>query len=100
MSNVLLYTGGAVPVLWGTAHLFPTGKVVRGFGKISRDNQASVLTMEWIAEAILLIFSGLLVVLMTARFGAHDAGASDSVCCVSRNASRPGRCLGGDRRTR
>ena len=48
MSNVLLYTGGALPVLWGTAHLFPTGRVVRGFGRISRDNQL-VLTMEWIA---------------------------------------------------
>lgn len=74
MSNALLYTGGALPVLWGTAHLFPTRKVVRGFGRISRDNQL-VLPMEWIAEAILLIFSGLLVVLVTARFCAHDAGA-------------------------
>ena len=74
MRNALLYAGGALPVLWGTAHLFPTGKVVRGFGRISRDNQL-VLRMEWIAEAILLIFSGLVVVLMTARFGARDAGA-------------------------
>ena len=29
--------------------------------------------MEWIAEAILLIFAGVLVIVMTARFGASGA---------------------------
>jgi hypothetical protein len=42
--------------------------VVQGFGRISPDNRL-ILTMEWIAEAILLIFAGVLVVVMTARFG-------------------------------
>ena len=38
--------------------------------------------MEWIAEATLLIFSGVLVVVMTARFGA-GAAATQTVCVVS-----------------
>jgi hypothetical protein len=38
--------------------------------------------MEWIAEAFLLIFTGLLVVLMAARFGADDA-AAQTVFAVS-----------------
>jgi len=74
VNEVLLYAGGALPIVWGAAHLYPTGKVVRGFGRITHDNQL-VLTMEWIAEAILLIFAGLVVVLMAARFGAGDAAA-------------------------
>ena len=74
MSDVLLYGAGAVTILWGAAHLYPTRKVVQGFGDIGHDN-ALVLTMEWIAEAILLIFAGALVTVMTARFGAHDPAA-------------------------
>jgi hypothetical protein len=74
VNETLLYTGGALTILWGTAHLYPTRKIVRGFGAIRRDNQL-VLMMEWISEAFLLIFTGLLVVLMAARFGAADAAA-------------------------
>jgi hypothetical protein len=74
MSELLLYAGGALTILWGTSHLFPTRKVVQGFGPISRDNRL-VLTMEWIAEAILLIFTGTLVVVTAARFGADGAFA-------------------------
>jgi hypothetical protein len=74
MNELLLYTGGALTVLWGTAHLYPTRKVVQGFGSISQDNRL-ILTMEWVAEAILLVFGGVLVVLMTARFGATDAAS-------------------------
>jgi hypothetical protein len=48
--------------------------IVSGFGPIAHDNQL-VLTIEWLAEAVLLIFTGLLVVLMTARFGADDPAA-------------------------
>lgn len=69
MRALLLYAGGALTILWGTVHLYPTQKVVRGFGSITRDNRL-VLTMEWITEAILLVFTGTLVVVMTARFGA------------------------------
>ena len=41
-----------------------------------------VLTMEWIAEAILLIFGGALVVLMTARFGV-GATATQTVAAAA-----------------
>jgi len=74
VNEVLLYLGGAVTIAWGTAHLYPTTTIVRGFGDISRENQL-VLMMEWISEAVLLIFTGLLVVLMTAQFGARNAAA-------------------------
>jgi hypothetical protein len=74
VNETLLYTGGTLTIVWGAAHLYPTTKIVRGFGDITRDNQL-VLTMEWISEAFLLIFTGLLVVLMTARFGAADTAA-------------------------
>lgn len=69
MRESLLYLGGGSIILWGAAHLFPTQKVVRAFGRITRDNQL-ILTMEWIAEAILLLFAGVLLVVITARFGA------------------------------
>jgi hypothetical protein len=74
MNEVLLYTGGALTILWGSAHLYPTKKIVEGFGRISRDNQLLV-TMEWLSEAILLIFTGVLVTVMTARYGPSDAAA-------------------------
>jgi hypothetical protein len=74
VNDALLYIGGALTIVWGTAHLYPTKKIVSGFGPIAHDNRL-VLTMEWLAEAVLLIFTGLLVVLMTARFGADDAAA-------------------------
>ena len=74
MRESLLYRGGALSVVWGAAHLYPTRKVVQGFGRITRDNQL-ILTMEWIAEAILLVFAGVLVIVMTARFGAGDPAA-------------------------
>jgi len=72
MHELLLYLGGGLTTIWGIAHLYPTKKVVQGFGDISRDNRL-VLTMEWIAEAILLIFAGVLVIVMTARFGTNGA---------------------------
>src|SRR5581483_11452134 len=71
MRELLLYIGGALTILWGTSHLAPTNKVVQGFGPITRDNRL-ILTMEWIAEAILLTFTGAIVVVMTARFGASS----------------------------
>jgi hypothetical protein len=83
MRELILYTGGALTILWGTAHLYPTKKVVSGFGNITRDNRL-VLTMEWIAEAILLIFAGTLIVVMTARFGADGEATqtTSAVCAV------------------
>jgi hypothetical protein len=54
---VLLWIGSLLPIVWGTAHLFPTGSVVKGFGSISEDNKR-IITMEWIVEAVALIFIG------------------------------------------
>ena len=81
MNDLLLYLGGALTIVWGTAHLLPTSKVVQGFGPITPDNRL-VLTMEWVAEAILLIFTGVLIVVMTARFGASGT-ATQTAAAVS-----------------
>lgn len=62
---ILLYIGGAIPFIWGAAHLFPTGSVVKGFGDITADNK-NIITMEWIIEGIALIFIGILVAVVTA----------------------------------
>ena len=56
----LLYIGAAIPLLWGTAHIFPTASVVKGFGDISTDNR-NIITMEWIIEGVALIFIGFIV---------------------------------------
>ena len=61
---VMLYLGAALTALWGIAHLFPTGSVVKGFGAISADNHR-VITMEWIVEGVSLIFIGTLVASVT-----------------------------------
>ncbi len=61
---VMLYLGAALTALWGIAHLFPTGSVVKGFGAISADNQR-IITMEWIVEGVSLIFIGVLVASVT-----------------------------------
>ena len=82
MRESLLYLGGALTILWGMAHLYPTKKVVHSFGRITRDNQL-ILTMEWIAEAILLIFGGVLVIVMTARFGAGDAATQTTATATA-----------------
>ena len=81
MNDALLYIGGALTIVWGTAHLYPTKKIVQSFGRIGHDNEL-ILTMEWLAEAFLLIFTGLLVVVMTARFGSN-AAAAQTVFAVS-----------------
>lgn len=49
----------------GIAHLFPTESVVRDFGDISDDNR-NIIAMEWVIEGIALIFTGLLVGIVTA----------------------------------
>ncbi len=65
MANlVMLYLGAALTAVWGIAHLFPTGSVVKGFGAISTDNRR-IITMEWIVEGVALIFIGTLVALVT-----------------------------------
>jgi hypothetical protein len=65
INQVLLYVGAALTALWGVSHLFPTRGVVEGFGDISLDNRR-IITMEWIVEAVSLIFIGVLVATVTA----------------------------------
>ena len=64
LNNILLYAGGIIPLLWGVSHLFPTKSIVKGFGEISKDNK-NIITMEWIIEAIALIFIGVMVIGVT-----------------------------------
>ena len=61
INQILLYLGSALPLFWGTAHLFVTKSVVGGFGDISLDNKR-IITMEWIVEGVSLIF----IVVLTA----------------------------------
>jgi hypothetical protein len=61
---VLLYLGSVIIIIWGIAHLVPTGSIVKGFGEISRDNRL-IITMDWIAEGLTLCFIGLLVLFVT-----------------------------------
>ena len=96
MRESFLYAGGALTILWGAAHLYPTKKVADNFGRITRDNRL-ILTMEWIAEAILLIFTGVLVAVMTARFGA-DGAATRTAAALGRGAAGPSGGIGGHRR--
>ena len=58
-STMLLAVGSAVPILWGVAHIIPTHAVVAGFGTLSQDNRR-ILTMEWVAEGLALIYLGAL----------------------------------------
>lgn len=59
MANLFFYLAGAITIFWGISHLFPTKKVVKGFGEISVDNKR-IITMEWIIEGATLIFIGTL----------------------------------------
>ncbi len=62
--EVITYIGSSLLIVWGAAHLFPTGSIVRNFGEISADNKRTI-TMEWITEGAALIFTGILVALAT-----------------------------------
>ena len=64
MNQALLYIGALLSLGWGVAHLIATRPVVMGFGDISEDNRR-IITMEWMAEGVALIFIGVLVALVT-----------------------------------
>jgi hypothetical protein len=64
MSVILASIAAVIAVIWGIAHLIPTRNVVAGFGNLSKDNRL-VITQEWIAEGISLIFLGILVGVVT-----------------------------------
>ena len=63
MHSIFFFFSGALTIIWGTAHLFPTKNVVKNFGNISADNKR-IITMEWIIEGISLIFVGILIFLI------------------------------------
>jgi hypothetical protein len=71
-AEALIYAGAFVVSLWGVAHLVPTRSVVAGFGGISLDNRR-VLTMEWVAEGLTMLFVGALVAAVTLSAGADDS---------------------------
>ena len=71
VNEVLLYIGSAIIIVWGIAHIAPTKAIVKGFGEISEDNRR-IITMEWIAEGLALVFIGLLVLLITALYEYSD----------------------------
>lgn len=79
-AEIFLYTGAALPFLWGTAHLFPTASVVKGFGDITSDNK-NIIKMEWIIEGVALIFLGILVAGVT--YSGSDNNISAFVYTVS-----------------
>jgi hypothetical protein len=62
--HALLYSAALVVGVWGLAHLVPTRAVVASFGAITLDNRR-VLAMEWIAEAVTMLFVGVLVAAVT-----------------------------------
>ena len=39
MNDLLLYIGGAVTIIWGIAHMYPTRKIVQSFEPITPDNR-------------------------------------------------------------
>ena len=63
MQTVFFFLSGALTIIWGIAHLFPTKNVVKSFGDISTDNKR-IITMEWIIEGISLVFIGVLTILI------------------------------------
>ena len=71
MDTILIYIGSVVIVLWGIAHIAPTRGVVKGFEPLSADNRR-IITMEWVAEGLTLIFIGGLVLVLTLAKGAND----------------------------
>ena len=74
LSDVFLFLGAGIVILWGIAHIIPTRSVVKGFGELSEDNRR-LITMEWVAEGLTLIFIGTLVLLVTLQGGPPDPGS-------------------------
>lgn len=64
MRTTLALLAAVLATGWGTAHLFPTRTIVKGFGEIGTENRR-VITMEWIYEGTTLIFAGLVIAAVT-----------------------------------
>jgi hypothetical protein len=72
VGSALVYVGSAVIFLWGAAHVVALKPVVGGFGPLSPDNKR-IITMEWIAEGLTMVFIGVLTFLVTLRAEASAA---------------------------
>ncbi|QSZ67302.1 hypothetical protein RJ40_07205 [Methanofollis aquaemaris] len=75
-ADLLVYVGSLISILWGAAHIAPVKSVVAGFGPISEDNRR-IITMEWVAEGLTLIFIGALAALV-----AFSAGVENPVSVI------------------
>ena len=82
LNQFLFYAGGTIVLIWGIAHLFPTKKIVKGFGEISNDNK-HIITMEWIIEGAALIFIGVLVLGVTIISSNNDVAGFIYLSCAS-----------------
>jgi hypothetical protein len=71
--QILVYAGALILAVWGIAHIVPTGRVVAGFGPLSRDNRLTI-TMTWVSEGLFLIFAGVLPAIVTLQAGARHGG--------------------------
>jgi len=78
--SALLFVAAGLTVLWGAAHLSATRGAVAGFGDISVDNRR-IITMEWIAEGIALISTGVFVAVAAATDA--DSAVSSAVFGVA-----------------
>lgn len=76
LCSAMLYTGSAVIIAWGIAHIaIPTRSVLDSFEPMPPDNRR-ILLMEWLMEGVLLIFVGVLVALVRAFAPADDVVAT------------------------
>jgi hypothetical protein len=68
--EALAYLAAGVTAAWGVAPVMPTGRVVAGFGNLSKDNRL-ILTVDWVAEGFTLVLLGVLVAVVTMRGGSR-----------------------------
>jgi hypothetical protein len=80
-SEVLICAGSVIIMLWGIAHIYPVRNVVAGFGPVSMDNRR-IITMEWVAEGLALLFIGILTSIVT-----YAGGLSNPVSIMVIRAS-------------
>jgi hypothetical protein len=70
----MAYAASLIIAAWGAAHIWPWKKVVKGFGPVSYENRL-IITMEWIAEGMTLVFIGAACASVTYVFGADSPAA-------------------------
>jgi hypothetical protein len=62
---VLIYAGAGVAAVWGIAHALRVRRVVAGFAPLTEENRR-ILVMEWVSEALTLVFVGVVAALVAA----------------------------------